>query len=202
MKKIVPIPCTQKLMENNFCTKCNHHIPDYSNLSTAELQNRIKLEKPQCGTFSSEQRLSFNNPIFNVLLFSTIGLLSTKNLAQHTFTPNSLNQTIELEQKEFELIIKDNLNDFKEDFRLLINGELITEKIESDKKIKIQFEAIKDQEIHISIQSNQLPKYFNISFKVDKLPKTIEIERTNFHFKSIKTGKIAYPGSFSNQFEK
>ena len=201
MKEIIPNPCFQKLTENNFCAKCNHTIVDYSTLSLNELKARIMTEKPFCGIFSQDQKFSLNQPIFNAILFSTLGLIPTKNYAQNNIPSSSSNLTIQFVKKEFELMIKAH-NNFKDDYRLLINGKLIAEKIKSNQKIKIQFEVIKDQEFEISIHSNQYSVYQTLNYKADQLPKIIEIDRSIFNRKTKIRGKIAYPRQDQNENKK
>lgn len=202
MKINIPKPCKQKLSTTNFCSQCQHVIPDLSLCSSSELEMLFDKENIQCAIFSSNQvntTLKLNS-IINVVVVSSIGLISTQSLAQ--LPKEELNKISDFEQSintrkiSFTLQLNEKDKDIlatKETFRLLLNDELVLDTLELNQDYKIEFEIDSQEEIILRVASNQSSidierMYFQYNF-----PKEINIKRSDLSVRQIIMGKIAYP---------
>ena len=79
MKITIPIPCKEKLTNENFCAKCQHKITDFSNLTNDEISNEFQKSNVHCGIFHPSQlgQNLFKKTISNVMIFSDFELIST-----------------------------------------------------------------------------------------------------------------------------
>ena len=200
MKNLIPKPCTKKLNQNNFCNTCQHQIQDFSKMPTNDLLNVLEHKKPFCGIFSTEQFSLTSQPIYNLIIFSSISLFPTAIKAQTNYnTEIQSEQSIQIVKKKFRLKLeKSELA--KETYRLIINGHMVDDSINNNAWTEIEFEIEKDQNINISLHSNLKQEYYFSEFLEKDLPETIVIQRQSFKQKVMIMGKIAYPiKSLSNK---
>ena len=206
MKISIPKPCLEKLSNDNFCQKCQHHIQDLSNLNSNDLENSIKSSQPNCAIFSTKQLENHFNykPIFNAIVIGALGLIPIQSIGQDVVKKyiNTSNNFKKLQKHKFKFMLEENDSTkikADENFRLLINEQLILESFDINKEYAIEFEAEENSEIIIRIASN------NGKYEIEKLllsyhfPEVINIKRSELSFKSIIMGKIVYKPK--NKFE-
>ena len=200
MKNFIPKPCHEKLDRNNFCQSCMHHIHDFSNTPPMQLLDELEHNKPYCGIFSTEQLKFSSHPIYNLLLFSSIGFFSMPLNAQIVDHPELRpEQNIEVIKKKFRLKLEKS-EQSNETYRLIINGIMVYDSIKNNEWIEMEFEIEKDQMIHLSVHSNLKQEYYFAEYFEKNLPDTMIIQRKSFQRKIMVMGKIAYPQeSLSNK---
>ena len=165
MKITIPIPCKEKLTNENFCAKCQHKITDFSNLTNDEISNEFQKSNVHCGIFHPSQLglNLFKKTISNVIIFSAFGLMSTSSKAQKPNTachdnPLPINNSIENESIEFKIIVTKSYNTRIQEFstfRLLINGELIEQTLKVGEEYTIKCDVQKGLPIDILLASNE-----------------------------------------------
>ena len=201
MKITIPTPCSEKLNDVNFCSKCQHQIIDFSELEDQTVSKEFEKNKVYCGIFSPNQlgRNIVSKTISNIAVFSAIGLIGTTANAQEkitcTETPQPKNETIQNETVEFKIIV--NKSDAKDSYssitsyRLLVNNEIIEENIEVGKEYTIKFEHPKNSHLNVRLASNQNQYQLSRNYTSDNLPKEIKLQLSDFRLQPIIMGKIA-----------
>ena len=195
MKIIIRNPCTKKLSNHNFCSTCNHQIPDLSALSKSEALNKISTENITCAIFSKDQ-LTATNPlknIYNIIAISAASLLIPQVNAQQYEVKNSLNtkQTINIKTKEIIFRIEADNPQNDETYRVLINDKLILDDLKANQDYIIKFDIENNSEIEIRVASNQFPGNFSVIYPSNQLPKKVVYNKNQIVLKPIIMGKIA-----------
>lgn len=195
MKITINTPCSEKLSTDNYCTKCEHQIPDLSSLSKSEAINHVTKENITCAIFRKDQLINSNplKNIYNIVALSTATLLIPQVNAQELKfnDEENLNQTIRIETKEITFKIISNTAKEDETFRLLINDKLILEDIKANQDYNIKFDIEKNSTIEIRVASNQYAEDYTVNYSYDKLPEKVIYNRNQMKIKPIIMGKIA-----------
>lgn len=200
MKITIPTPCKEKLRDDNFCTKCQHKITDFSNFTNDEISNEFQKSNVHCGIFHPSQlgQNLFKKTISNVMIFSAFGLMSTSSKAQKHNTachdnPLPINNSIENESIEFKIIITKSSNTRIQEFstfRLLINGELIEQTLKVGEEYTIKCDVLKGLPIDIRLASNENILDITKSYTTKNLPKKLKFNTSDFELKGKITGEI------------
>ena len=196
MRISIPKPCTEILNNENYCSKCKHHITDFSNqeLKLSDLNN----QKMKCGIFSKDQLYNSNklSKIYNIMLFSTLGLISSFSNAQEIKSDSNSDSNDRiiksLEKFKFKFKLTDEQpieKNHTETFRLMINDNLILSEFKVDEEYTIEFEAEKDAEIMLKIISNRRNFMTEKMYFTSKLPSTITFKYKDISIKNYMLGK-------------
>ena len=200
MKITIPTPCKEKLRDDNFCTKCQHKITDFSNFTNDEISNEFQKKNVHCGIFHPSQlgQNLFKKTISNVMIFSALGLMSTSSKAQKHNTachdnPLPINNSIENESIEFKIIVTKSSNTRIQEFstfRLLINGELIEQTLKVGEEYTIKCDIQKCLPIDIRLASNEKNIEINKNYTSKNLPKKLKLNVADFVAEEIIMGDI------------
>ena len=194
MKIIINKPCSEKLSQNNYCSKCDHQIPDLSALSKSDAINKIKENNITCGIFN-EDLLKDSNPlksIYNIIALSAIGFLTPQVNAMDTVFKDDLNsnQTIKIQKKQITFRLNSSSIQNEETFRLLINNKVVLAEMNANQDYIINFDIEKNATIEIRIASNLFAEDLVKNYQSDQLPNKVILSREKFNPKPIVMGKI------------
>lgn len=204
MKITIPTPCKEKLQHDNFCATCQHKITDFSRLSNDEISKEFKENDIHCGIFNSRQleKNILRKTIFNAIIFSTIGLLTSCTDAQEAKTfchdnSKSIDDSIQKEKIKFKIIVNSGSSNSEiKTYRLLINDELIESKLNVDEEYTIQFETVKNTELHLRLASNEVNSEVYTSYSLKKFPKKVNLNTSDFEEQMIIMGEIVIHENF------
>ncbi|WP_353167055.1 hypothetical protein [Empedobacter brevis] len=202
MKITIPTPCKQKLQDDNFCTKCQHSIQNFSEFNQQEMKSELENNNVYCGIFHPNQlnKNLIQKTISNVMIFSAVGLMISPVNAKNPEITNYndlgfIKQSIKKETIEIKIKVNKNdtdssVNHFRT-YRLLINNEVIEENLEVGKEYTVTFEIQKGSDLTLRLASNQNRLDISRYFPKNKIPNKINFSTTDFVIQPVIMGKIA-----------
>lgn len=204
MKITIPIPCKEKLTNDNYCTKCQHQIIDFSKLTNNEILEEFQKNKVHCGIFHPKQldQNLIKKTISNVMIISAIGLFTScsdgQNKKVFEIKPTPINDSIEKETKQFQLRVTNAILGEKiKTYRLLINDEIVKNNLEVDKDYTIKFDLQKDTNIYLRLASNETILELTKDYTIDNFPTKINFSSNDFTEQETIMGEIAFDENFA-----
>lgn len=203
MKITIPIPCKEKLTNENFCAKCQHKITDFSNLTNDEISNEFQKSNVHCDIFHPSQlgQNLFKKTISNVMIFSAFGLLNSCTNGQDK--PNcteplvAKNDSIHKEKIKFKIKVNfGNSNLEIKTYRLLINDELVESKLNVGEEYTIQFETLKNTELNLRLASNEINSEVYKSYSFKNFPNKVNLNTSDFEEQVVLMGDIVIDENF------